>query len=141
MSGLIETLSKFESLTDLHILHPSSAPHTHVDGGRPLSIRVRVTARSPNEREEAEAPVMELLSALPGLCRVGIGRFSVWERETRWKGDCLDELHVQMLPRAKTPSFYEADSPLSLKNGEEENTTRDDGEPSIGDVLMLFKCL
>ena len=78
----------------------------------------------------------ELLSGLPGLCRVGIGSNLVWERQTRWKGDCDDKLHVQMLPRTEIPSFYEADSPLSLTREE-----KDDEGSAVGDVLRLLRCL
>jgi len=131
-SELIETLSKFESLADLHILHPYAALHTPIDYSR--SPDLRLTVRRLHESEETEARAKELLSTLPGLYRVGMGRNSVWERQTRWKEYGADEFHVQRLHRARVPSFYDAGSSLPLTNLGEG-----DKRSAIGDVLMLLK--
>ena len=131
-SELIETLSKFESLADLHILHPYAALHTPIDYSR--SPDLRLTVRRLHENEETETLAKELLSALPGLYRVGMGRNSVWERQTRWKEHDVDEFHVQRLHRARVPPFYDAGSSLPLTNLGEG-----DKRSAIGDVLMLLK--
>lgn len=131
-SELIKTLSKFESLTDLHILHPYAALSTPIDYSRSPDLRLAV--RRLHESEETEALVKEFISALPGLYRVGMGRNSVWERQTRWKEDGADEFLVQRLNRAKVPSFYDAGSSLPLTNPEEGNK-----RPAIGDVLVLLE--
>ena len=52
----------------------------------------------------------ELLSGLPSLCRVGIGRNSVWEQQTRWKEGDNSAFHIQRIHRAGAPSFYDAGS-------------------------------
>ena len=131
-SELIETLSKFESLIDLHILHPYAALHTPIDYSHSPDLRLAV--RRLHESEETGVLAKELLSALSGLCRVGMGRNSVWEWQTRWKEHDVEEFLVQRLHRAKVPSFYDAGSSLPLTNPGE-----DDKRPVIGDVLMLLK--
>ena len=124
----------FKSLTDLHILHPFPIFGIFADDDG--ASGTQSTAHRSIESVKAEGLATELLLALPGLCRVGVGSNLVWERQTRWKEDCASELHVQLLPRTEIPSFYEVESPLSLVRGE-----KDDGEPAIGDVLGLLQCL
>ena len=131
-SELIGTLSKFESLTDLHILHPYAALPTPIHYSRSPDLRVAV--RRLHENEETEALARELLSALPGLYRVGMGRNSVWERQTRWKEYDADGFLVQRLHKARVPSFYDAGSSLPLISQGEG-----DRQPAIGDVLLLLK--
>lgn len=101
-------LSRFESLTDLHILHlcpelPCSVDHANSSGSKLAVLCI-------HESREIKGLVKELLSGLPSLCRVGFGRNSVWERQTRWKEDNGDEFHVQMLRGAGIPPFYNAGS-------------------------------
>ena len=76
----------------------------------------------------------EFLSALPDLYRVGMGRNSVWERQTRWKENDTDGLFVQRLHEARAPPFYDAGSslPLATQAGV-------DGQPAIRDVLRLLE--
>ena len=131
-SELIETLLKFESLTDLHILHPYAALPTPIDYSRSPDLRLAV--RRLHESAETEALVREFLSSLPGLHRVGMGRNSVWEHQTRWKEDNTNEFPVQRLHKARVPSFYNAGSSLPLANQEE-----DDKQPAIRDVLKLLE--
>jgi len=131
-SELIVVLSEFESLRDLHILHPYATLPTPIDYSRSPDLRLAV--RRLHESEETESFVKELLSALPGLYRVGMGRNSVWERQTRWKEDDADEFPVQRLPKARVPSFYDAGSSLPLANQEEG-----DKRPAIRDVLKLLE--
>jgi hypothetical protein len=131
---LIETLSNFESLTDLHILHPYAALHTPIDYSRSPDLRLAV--RRLHESEETEVLAKELLSALPGLYRVGMGRNSVWERQTRWKEYDVDKFLVQRLHSARVPPFYDAGSSLPWTNLGEG-----DGQPAIGNVLMLLRGL
>lgn len=131
-SELIETLSKFESLTDLHILHPYAALHTPIDYSRSPDLRLAV--RRLHESEETEVLAKELLSALPGLYRVGMGRNSVWERQTRWKEHDANEFLVQRLHKARVPAFYDAGSSLPLTNLGEG-----DRRPAVGDVLVLLR--
>ena len=131
-SELIATLSKFESLTDLHILHPYAALPTPIDYSHSPDLRLAV--RRLHENEETEALAKEFLSALPGLYRVGVGRNSVWERQARWKEGDTDEFCVQRLHRASAPSFYDAGSSLPLMNQEEG-----DKHPAIRDVLGLLE--
>ena len=130
---MIKTLSKFESLTDLHILHPYAALPTPIDYSRSPNIRLAV--RRIHESGETKILVKELLSALPGLYRVGIGRNSVWERQTRWKEDGVDKFDVQRIPRAEVSSFYDAGSSFPLINPE------DDERPVVGDTLMSLEGL
>ena len=130
-SELIVTLSKFESLTDLHILHPYAALPTPIDYSRSPDLRLAV--RRLHENEETEVLVKGLLLALPGLYRVGMGKNSVWERQTRWKEDDTDEFFVQRLPRARAPSFYDAGSSFPLTN------QGVDKPPAISDVLRLLE--
>lgn len=126
------TLSKFESLTDLHILHPYAALPTPIDYSRSPDLRLAVHRL--HESEETEVLMKELLSALPGLYRVGIGRNSVWERQTRWKEGDTDELLVHRLHRARVPSFYDAGSSFPLAYEGEG-----DKKPAIKDVLRLLE--
>ena len=78
----------------------------------------------------------ELLSELPGLCRIGIGRNSVWEQQTRWKEGDNNVFHVQRLHRARVPSFYDAGSSHpSIDLGAY------DEYPAIKDVLGLLETL
>ena len=71
---------------------------------------------------------------LPSLCRVGVGRNSVWERQTRWKEDDTDEFFIQKLHRAKVLPFYDAGSSLPLAIQEEG-----EDRPAIGNVLKLLE--
>ena len=131
-SELIEILSEFKSLRDLHILHPYAALPAH-----PTCIdnaKVLLAVRRLHESKETKALVKDLLSALPGLYRVGMGKNSVWERQTRWKEDGTDELLVQRLPIAIVPSFYDAGSSLPPEYQEEG-----DKHPAIRDVLTLLE--
>ena len=75
-----------------------------------------------------------LLSELSSLYRVGIGRNSVWERQTRWKEGDNNELHVQTLHRARVPSFYDAGSSHPLVD-----LGVWDEYPAAKDVLKLLK--
>jgi hypothetical protein len=130
VSELIAILSNFESLTDLHILHPYQAvPPIYYSYGSDL----RRAVRRLHKNKETEGLVKELLSALPCLCRVGIGRNSVWERQTRWEEGVTDEFFVQRLHKAIVPSFYDAG--LSLPPADEESDER----PRIEDVLELLE--
>ena len=132
-SELIEILSGFESLRDLHFLHPYPTFLTPIDYNPSPDL---LAVRRLHESKETEALVKEVLSALPGLYRVGMGKNSVWERQTRWKEDGTDEFFAQRLPRARVPSFYDAGSSLPLENQEE-----DDKRPAIRDVLILLEKL
>ena len=128
-SDLIEILSGFESLRDLHIIHHPYATLPHPDyPGFQLAVR--------RLHESNKDLVKELLSALPGLYRVGMGKNSVWERQTRWKEDGIDEFFAQRLTRARVPSFYDAGSSLLFANKEEG-----DKRPAIRDVLTLLEKL
>ncbi|KAF9648603.1 hypothetical protein BDM02DRAFT_2236047 [Thelephora ganbajun] len=131
-SELIIALSKFESLVDLHILHPYAALPTPIDYSRSPDLRLAV--RRLHESEETEALVKEFLLALPGLYRVGMGRNSVWERQTRWKENDTDEFFVQRLHKARVPFFYDAGSSLPLTSQGEC-----DKQPAIRDVLKLLE--
>ena len=131
-SELIETLSRFESLVDLHILHPYAALPTPIDYSRSTDLRLAV--RRLHESEETEALVKELLSSLPYLHRVGMGRNSVWERQTRWKENDTRGLFVQRLHEAGAPPFYDAGSSLPLAN-----QGGGDRQPAIRDVLSLLE--
>lgn len=131
-SELNETLSRFESLTDLHILQPYAALPTPIDYSRSPDLRLAV--RRLHESEETEALVKELLSALPGLCRVGIGKNSVWERQTRWNEGNADAFVVQRLHKSEAPPFYDAGSSLPVPNQEEG-----DKQPATSDVLRLLE--
>ena len=131
-SELLQTLLKFECLTDLHILHPYAALPTPIDYSRSPDLRLAV--RRLHENEETEVLMKEFLRALPGLHRVGMGRNSVWERQTRWKEGDTDEFLVQRLHKARVPPFYDAGSsfPFVLQ-GEGEK------QPAIGGVLKLLE--
>ena len=133
-SELIAAFSKFESLTDLHILHPYAALHTPIDYSHSPDFRL-AASRIPKSKE-TEGLVKELLSALPGLSRVGVGRGCVWERQTRWKEGDTDEFFVQMLHKAKVPSFYDAGSSLPFTMGTHGEP---DEHPEIKDVLKLLE--
>ena len=133
-SDLIEILSGFKTLRDLHILHPYATLPTPIDYSHSPDLRLAV--RRLHESKETEALVKELLSALPGLYRVGMGKNSVWERQTRWKENGTDGFFAQRLPRARVPSFYDAGSSLPLANQEEG-----DKRPAIRDVLILLEKL
>ena len=128
-SELIGTLSKFESLTDLHILHPYTILPNPTRYTRPLDLQLAA-----RYLHEGETLAKEFLSALPGLSRVGIGRSSVWERQTRWKEYDTDELFVQRLHRTGVPPFYNAGSSLPLTNQGEG-----DQQPAIRDVLRWLE--
>jgi hypothetical protein len=130
-SELIATLSKFELLTDLHILQPYAALPTPIDYSQDLQLAVRRF----HEGEETEELVKEFLSGLPGLYRVGMGRNSVWERRTRWKTeDDSDEVLVQRLHKSIVPPFYDAGSSLpGTSQGQY------DEQPAIKDVLKLLE--
>ena len=130
-SELIPTLSRFEVLTDLHILHPYGALPTPIDYSHSPDLRLAV--RNLHENEETEALVKELLSAFPSLYRVGVGKNSVWERQTRWKEDGTDEFPVQRLHVATVPAFYDAGSSLPL------GTHGGDDKPAVRDVLELLE--
>jgi len=125
-------LSKFDSLTDLHILHPYAALPTPIDYSRSPDLRLAV--RRLHENKETEILVKEFLFALPGLYRVGMGRNSVWERQTRWKEGDTDEFLVQRLHKARVPSFYDAGSSFPLTSQGEG-----DKQPAIRDVLKLLE--
>jgi hypothetical protein len=129
---LITTLSKFESLTDLHILHPYATLPTPINYHD--SPKLRLAIRQVHESEETEDLVKELLSGVPGLYRVGIGRNSVWERQTRWKEGDTGQFLVQRLHQAGTPPFYDAGSSLPLPDHDEL-----DGHPAIKDVLKVLE--
>ena len=118
----------FESLTDLHVLHPCTAPSTHVDYDNFVRTRLGLV-----RLHEMEGLAKELLSELPGLYRVGIGRNSVWERQTRWKEDHSDVFHVQRLHKASIPSFYDA--------GSSRPFVKYDEYPAIKDVLKILEGL
>lgn len=133
-SELIKTLSRFEHLTELHILHPYAALSTPIDYSRSPDLRLAV--RRIHESEETEALVKECLSALPGLYRVGMGKNSVWERQTRWKEGDNDEFLVQRLHKARVPPFYDAGSSFPLPNQGEG-----DKQPTIKGVLKLLEQL
>ena len=122
-------------MTDLHILHPYAALPTPIDYDRPPGIQLAI--RRIHEGEETKVLVKELLSALPGLYRVGMGRNFVWERQTRWKEDGADGFHVQRLPKAEVPSFYDAGSSVPLIDPEDV----DDQRPVVGATLMLLEGL
>jgi len=127
-SDLIATLSKFESLTDLHILHPYAALPT------PLRYSDAPSAvQHLHESKETKTLVKEFLSKLPDLKRVGMGRNSVWERHTRREGGDSDEFLVQRLHKARVPSFYDAGSSQPWL------ATEDHDYPAIKDVLKLLE--
>lgn len=130
---MIATLSKLESLTDLHILHPYATLPTPIDYSNIPILRLAV--RRVHGSEETEALVKGLLSELPGVYRVGIGRNSVWERRARWRGDDTDESPVQRLHEMEVPSFYDAGSSFPLPDQDEEH----DKNSTIKDVLKVLK--
>jgi hypothetical protein len=67
-SELIAALSKFESLTDLRILHPYGKLHTPIDYKHYLNFRL--AAQRLHENEEIADFAKELLE-LPSLYRAG----------------------------------------------------------------------
>jgi hypothetical protein len=86
------------------------------------------------KNEETLALAKELLSELPGLYRVGVGRKSVYERQTRWKESDTDEFVVQRLHKARVPSFYDAGSSFpDIDQGEY------DEPPATRDLLKLLE--
>ena len=119
-------------MADLHLLHPYGALPTPIDYSRSPDLRLAI--RHLHEGEETQALVKELLSALPDLYRVGMGRNSVWERETRWKESDTDGLFVQRLEEARAPPFYDAGSSHPL-----EDRRGGDRQPAIRDVLTLLE--
>jgi hypothetical protein len=131
-SELTEILSKFKSLIDLHILHPYGALPTPIDYSHLPDLQLAI--RRFQEGKETEARVKEFLLALPGLCRVGIGRNSVWERQTRWEEVDVHEFLVQRLHQARVPPFYDAGSSLPFPDEEEG-----DEPPAIRGVLELLE--
>lgn len=131
-SELIAALSRFELLTDLHILQPYAAiPKPVLQDTVPRIIQ---EIRRLHETEETKGLVKEFFSKLPGLHRVGIGRNSVWERQTRWKEGDNDEFFIQKLHRARAPSFYDAGSSNPFTD-----IVEFDEHPAVKDVLKLLK--
>lgn len=90
--------------------------------------------RQVHEGKETEDLAKGLLSGLPRLYRVGIGRNSVWERRTQSKEGGTDEFLVQRMHKAEVPSFYDAGSTFPLLDDVEH-----DEYPSMKDVLKLLK--
>ena len=127
-------LSKFESLTDLHILHPYAALPGPIDYNDEEKMRKEV--RFVHENEVTVELAKMFLSSLPGLYRVGVGRNSVWERQTRFREDGVDGLVVQRLDRTVVPSFYDAGSSLP-----EMDQVEYDDPPAIKDVYKLLEQL
>ena len=128
-SELIATLSVFKSLTDLHILHPYAACSDDFEDTRLGLVQL-------HESEEMKGLAKELLSELPGLYRVGIGRNSVWERQTRWREGHSGVFHVQRLHKASIPPFYDAGSSHPFVD-----LGAYDEYPAIKDVLKVLEGL
>lgn len=97
------------------------------------SPEYQLAIRRLHESEETKGLVKEIFSKLPGLYRVGVGRNSVWERQTRWREGDNDESLIQRLHQARVPSFYDAGSSHPLVDA-----GRYDEHPAIKDVLKLL---
>ena len=97
------------------------------------SPEYRLAIRRLHENEETKGLVKELLSKLPGLHRVGVGRNSVWERQTRWKEGDNDEFRIQRLHQVRVPSFYDTGSSHPIVD-----VGKYDEHPAIKDVLKLL---
>ena len=127
------TLSEFPSLTDLHILHPYAAFPGPIDYRDEEEMHKAV--RFVHENEVTVDVAKMLLSRLPGLYRVGVGRNSVWERQTRWREEgAANGLVVQRLDRAVVSSFYDTGSSLP-----EMDPVEYVDPPPIKDVLKLLE--
>jgi hypothetical protein len=98
---LLNQLSRFPSLTEIHILHP------------------RPGLEDKKYDEETISDVWEIFKACPNVIRVGVGKNVVWERATPL--DYFGEVPIQLIDHKSVPHFFDAGSAtdVSTQNFEE----------------------